>query len=83
MRLTKVFDELTFADSRDSDMKRDNANIDGDTAMGTMLKYGSESAKDYYIRSILTSEQSRAHLNGDIHIHDLDFLYPDDNLLPD
>ncbi len=25
----------------DSDMKRENANIDGDTAMGTMLKYGS------------------------------------------
>lgn len=73
MRLTKVFDELTFADSRDSDMKRDNANIDGDTAMGTMLKYGSESAKDYYIRSILTTEQSKAHLDGDIHIHDLDF----------
>ena len=46
--LMKIYDELTFADSRESDMKRDNANIDGDTAMGTMLKYGCEGAKDYY-----------------------------------
>ena len=29
-------------------MKRENANIDADTAMGTMLKYGSESAKQFY-----------------------------------
>ena len=32
----------------DSDIKRENANIDGDTAMGTMLKYGSEGAKQFY-----------------------------------
>ena len=43
--LMKIFDELTFAAANDSDMKRDNANIDGDTAMGTMLKYGCEGAK--------------------------------------
>lgn len=73
MPLTKVFDEITFTDSIYSDMKRDNANVDGDTAMGTMLKYGSESAKDYYVRCILTPEQSKAHREGDIHIHDLDF----------
>src|SRR5699024_7489725 len=41
-RLMKIYDELTFVDAGDSDMKRDNANVDGDTAMGTMLKYGSE-----------------------------------------
>lgn len=71
--LMKIFDELTFADARASDMKRDNANIDGDTAMGTMLKYGSEGAKDYYEKYLLTKEQSEAHRNGDIHIHDFDF----------
>ena len=47
-RLMKVFDELTHADATASDMKRSNANIDGDTPMGTMLQYGSEAAKDYY-----------------------------------
>lgn len=72
-RLMKIYDELTFADAGDSDMKRDNANIDGDTAMGVMLKYGSEGAKDYYEKCILTKEQSEAHKNGDIHIHDMDF----------
>lgn len=72
-RLMKIFDELTFADSRASDMKRDNANIDGDTAMGTMLKYGCESAKDYYSKYLLTPEQRAAHIDGYIHIHDFDF----------
>ena len=72
-KLMRIYDELTFTDAGDSDMKRDNANIDGDTAMGTMLKYGSEGAKDYYEKYILTPEQSRAHKSGDIHIHDFDF----------
>lgn len=72
-RLMKVYDEITFADAKASDMKRDNANIDGDTAMGTMLKYGSEGAKDYYEKCILPPEQSKAHREGDIHIHDFDF----------
>ena len=72
-KLMRAYDEITFADAEDSDMKRDNANIDGNTAMGSMLKYGSEGAKDYYIKNILSPEQSRAHSEGDIHIHDLDF----------
>ncbi len=72
-KLMRIYDELTFIDASESDMKRDNANIDGDTAMGTMLKYGSEGAKDYYEKYILTDEQSKAHKTGDIHIHDFDF----------
>ena len=72
-RLMKVFDELTHADATASDMKRSNANIDGDTPMGTMLQYGSEAAKDYYDKFLLTPEQSRAHREGWIHIHDFDF----------
>ena len=72
-RLMKVFDELTHADATASDMKRSNANIDGDTPMGTMLQYGSEAAKDYYDKYLLPPEQSRAHREGWIHIHDFDF----------
>lgn len=71
--LMKIYDELTFAEAADSDIKRENANIDGNTAMGTMLKYGSEGAKDYYSKHILTDEQAKAHKEGDIHIHDFDF----------
>ncbi len=73
-RLMKVFEDLTFKEAKDVDIKRENANIDGDTAMGTMLKYGSESAKQFYDLFVLNPDHSRAHKSGDIHIHDLDFL---------
>lgn len=73
-RLMKVFEDLTFKDAKDVDIKRENANIDGNTAMGTMLKYGSESAKQFYDLFVLNPAHSKAHKNGDIHIHDLDFL---------
>ena len=67
-----VLNELTFSPAKDSDIKRENANIDGDTAMGTMLKYGSVSAKEYYEMYVLEPAHAKAHRNGDIHIHDLD-----------
>lgn len=68
-----VLNELTFSAAKDSDIKRENANIDGDTAMGTMLKYGSVSAKEYYEMYVLNPKHAKAHREGDIHIHDLDF----------
>ena len=73
-RLMKVYEDLTFKSSLENDVKRENANIDGDTAMGTMLKYGSEGAKQFYEMFILDPRHSEAHREGDIHIHDLDFL---------
>ncbi len=73
-RLMKIYEGLTFREAKENDIKRENANIDGDTAMGTMLKYGSEGAKQFYEMFILKPEHSKAHLAGDIHIHDLDFL---------
>ncbi len=72
--LMKVYEDLTFQSSLENDIKRENANIDGDTAMGTMLKYGSEGAKQFYEMFILDPKHSGAHREGDIHIHDLDFL---------
>ncbi len=72
--LMRVLNELTFNPAKDSDIKRENANIDGDTAMGTMLKYGSVSAKEFYEMYVLEERHAKAHKNGDIHIHDLDFL---------
>ena len=73
-RLMKTLENLTYEDARDSDVKRENANIDGNTAMGTMLKYGSESAKQFYEMCVLNPRHSEMHKSGDIHIHDLDFL---------
>jgi len=73
-RLMKIYEDLTFKEAKDNDTKRENANIDGDTAMGTMLKYGSEGAKIFDEMFVLKPEHSKAHKEGDIHIHDLDFL---------
>ena len=72
-RLIQTLKDITFSKASDSDMKRENANIDADTAMGTMLKYGSESAKQFYEMCVLDPRYARAHSEGDIHIHDLDF----------
>lgn len=72
--LMEIYKDLTFKDAKDNDIKRENANIDGDTAMGTMLKYGSEGAKQFNKLFVLRKEHAQAHDNGDIHIHDLDFL---------
>lgn len=73
-RLMKTYEDLTFKEAKDNDTKRENANIDGDTAMGTMLKYGSEGAKQFYEMFVLKPEHAQAHREGDIHIHDMDFL---------
>ncbi len=72
-RLMHIYEDLTFKEARDNDVKRENANIDGNTAMGTMLKYGSEGAKEFYKMYVIDPKYARAHENGDIHIHDMDF----------
>ena len=72
-RLMKVYEDITFKSAIDSDIKRENANIDGNTAMGAMLKYGSEGAKEFYSKFVLKPEHAKAHREGDIHIHDMDF----------
>jgi ribonucleoside-triphosphate reductase len=72
-RLMKTYEEITHRASRESNLKRDNANIDGDTAMGSMLKYGTEGAKLYNEMYILKPEHAKAYRSGDIHIHDFDF----------
>ncbi len=71
--LMKIYEDLTFKNAAENDIKRENANIDGDTAMGTMLKYGSEGAKAFDEMFVLDPEHAKAHRSGDIHIHDLDF----------
>ncbi|MBQ8800728.1 MAG: anaerobic ribonucleoside triphosphate reductase, partial [Clostridium sp.] len=71
--LMKTIDEITNIDARISDMKRDNANIDGNTAMGSMLQIGSAGAKAYNEMYLLRPEHAKAYREGDIHIHDFDF----------
>ncbi len=71
--LMHAIDEITNVDARESDMKRDNANIDGNTAMGSMLQIGTAGAKAYNAAYLLTPAQAKAYADGDIHIHDFDF----------
>ena len=71
--LMKTIDEITNIDARISDMKRDNANIDGNTAMGSMLQIGAAGAKAYNEMYLLRPEHAKAYRDGDIHIHDFDF----------
>lgn len=70
----KSIADLTFSDAETNDIKRENANIDGNTAMGMMLQYGSVVSKEFCKAHILKPEQIFAHDNGDIHIHDMDFF---------
>lgn len=71
--LMRTYEDITFGKSADVEIKRENANIDGDSAMGTMLRYGSEGAKQFNLLHLVSPEISEAHKKGDIHIHDLDF----------
>jgi ribonucleoside-triphosphate reductase len=73
-RLMKTFHDIAFSKSTESDLKRENANINSDTPMGAMLKYGSEGAKEFNRMFVLNPKHAKAHDEGLIHIHDLDFL---------
>ena len=73
-RLMRIYADITNKAAVDSDIKRENANINGDTAMGAMLKYGSEGAKEFNLMFMMKPEHAEAHRNGDIHVHDMDFL---------
>lgn len=71
--LMDIYGRLTYSHAKDEDIKRENANIDADTAMGTMLKYGSEGSKYFIDNYVLPKDIAAAHINGEIHIHDKDF----------
>lgn len=71
--LMGIYKKLTYSDAADEDIKRENANVDADTSMGTMLKYGSEGAKYFVLNYVLPKDIAKAHQEGDIHIHDMDF----------
>ncbi|MBB6217159.1 ribonucleoside-triphosphate reductase [Anaerosolibacter carboniphilus] len=73
-RLMRTIEAITLKDATESNTKRENANIDGNTAMGTMLQYGSAVSKEFCKTHMLKPEHAFAHDNGDIHIHDLDFF---------
>lgn len=72
-KVKDIFDSITVLQSKDSDFKRDNANINGDSPMGAMLQYGANTAKEYNLEYLIKPNISKLHREGWIHIHDLDF----------
>lgn len=69
----EIYDKITRSDAEKLDLKRDNANINGDTPMGAMLQQGANTAKEYYLNEMIPPRIAMLHREGYIHIHDLDF----------
>ena len=72
-KVKEIFDNITQSDAEGCNLKRDNANINGDSSMGAMLQYGANTAKEYNLQYIISPELAKLHRDGWIHIHDLDF----------
>ena len=73
-KFLKTLEGLGLKSANEDDAKRENANIDGDSAMGTMLQYGSTVSKEFAKAYLMKKRFADAHDSGDIHIHDMDFL---------
>ncbi len=73
-KLAKAIELLSLKEAKEEDSKRENGNIDGNTAMGTMLQYGSTISKEFAKSYLMNKKFSEAHDAGEIHIHDMDFL---------
>ena len=73
-KFLKALESLGLKSASEVNDKRENANVDGDTAMGTMLQYGSTVSKEFAKAYLMKPKFAEAHDNGDIHIHDMDFL---------
>lgn len=73
-KFVKAIENLGLKSAAEENEKRENANVDGDTAMGTMLQYGSTVSKEFAKAYLMKPKFAEAHENGDIHIHDMDFL---------
>ena len=73
-KLMKAIESLALKNAKDEDLKRENANIDGNTAMGTMLQFGSTLSKEFAKSYKMSHKFAEAHDDGLIHIHDMDFL---------
>jgi len=73
-KFLKTIEGLGLKSSSEDNNKRENANVDGDTAMGTMLQYGSTISKEFAKSYLMKPKFSEAHDSGMIHIHDMDFL---------
>ncbi|WP_342259168.1 anaerobic ribonucleoside triphosphate reductase [Spiroplasma endosymbiont of Dioctria linearis] len=56
-----------------NDIKNENANMNGDTPSGKMMKFASISAKNFALENLLKLKHANLHKSSLIHIHDLDY----------
>ena len=73
-KFLKSLENLGLKSANEEDAKRENANIDGNSPMGTMLQYGATVSKEFAKAYLMKPEYATMHDNGTIHIHDMDFL---------
>lgn len=71
--LMQTYNQLTSCDAKEMDYKRENANIDGNSSMGLMLKFGSVGSIEFTKLMLMKPEHAKAHDERRIHVHDLDF----------
>ena len=51
-RLMKIYEDLTFKEAKDNDTKRENANIDGDTAIGNDAQNTDQRAPSSFMKCV-------------------------------
>ncbi len=73
-KFLKSIENLGLKSANEDDSKRENANIDGNSPMGTMLQYGATVSKEFAKAYLMKQEYASMHDEGAIHIHDMDFL---------
>ncbi len=73
-KFLKSLENLGLKSANEEDSKRENANIDGNSPMGTMLQYGATVSKEFAKAYLMRPEYARMHDEGMIHIHDMDFF---------
>lgn len=72
-KFLKTLEGLALKNASEDDAKRENGNIDGNSAMGTMLQFGSNVSKEFSKTYLMKKKFADAHDEGAIHIHDMDF----------
>lgn len=73
-KFLKSLENLGLKSANEEDAKRENANIDGNSPMGTMLQYGATVSKEFAKAYLMKPKYAESHDSGEIHIHDMDFF---------
>ena len=76
-KTTDIFREIIEA--KNTDVTRENANMNADSPAGMMMKFASETTKPFVDDYLLTEEARHAVRHNYIHIHDKDY-YPTKSL---